>query len=63
MESSGLLHPVEIKKSINPPTQITLAFELLDKASVPRGTGAVICLRDALSAIGGNTYIIPVWTI
>ena len=37
MESDGQLHPIEIKKSINPPTQITGAFKLLDKASVPRG--------------------------
>ena len=63
MESDGQLHPIEIKKSINPPTQITGAFKLLDKASVPRGTGAIICLREALSAIDSNTYIVPVWMI
>lgn len=63
IESDGQLHPVEIKKSINPPTQITGAFKLLDKASVPRGTGAIICLRETLSAIDSNTYIIPVWMI
>lgn len=63
MESDGQLHPIEIKKSINPPTQITGAFKLLDKASVPRGTGAIICLRETLSAIDSNTYIVPVWII
>ena len=63
MESDGQLHPIEIKKSINPPTQITGAFKLLDKASVPRGTGAIICLREALSAIDSSTYIVPVWMI
>jgi len=63
MESDGQLHPIEIKKSINPPTQITGAFKLLDKASVPRGTGAIICLRETLSAIDSNTYIVPVWMI
>ena len=63
MESDGQLHPIEIKKSINPPTQITGAFKLLDKASVPRGTGAIICLRETLSAIDSSTYIIPVWMI
>ena len=52
-----------IKKSINPPTQITSAFKLLDKASVPRGTGAIICLRESLSAIDSSTYIVPVWMI
>ena len=63
MESDGQLHPIEIKKSINPPTQITRAFKLLDKASVPRGTGAIVCLREALSAMDSSTYIIPVWMI
>ena len=63
MESDGQLHPIEIKKSINPPTQITGAFKLLDNASVPRGTGAIICLRETLSAIDSSTYIVPVWMI
>ena len=63
MESDGQLHPIEIKKSINPPIQITRAFKLLDKASVPRGTGAIICLRETLSAIDSSTYIVPVWMI
>jgi uncharacterized protein len=63
MESDGLLHPIEIKKSINPPTQITSAFKLIDKASVPRGTSAIVCLRESLSAIDSSTYIVPVWMI
>ena len=63
MESDGQLHPIEIKKSINPPTQITGAFKPLYKASVPRGTGAIICLRETLSAIDSSTYIVPVWMI
>lgn len=63
MESDGQLHPIEIKKSINPPAQITGAFKLLYKASVPRGTCAIICLREALSAIDSSTYIVPVWMI
>lgn len=63
LESDGQLHPIEIKKSINPPTQIAGAFKLLDKASVPRGTGAILCLRETLSAIDSSTFIVPVWMI
>ncbi|MFR8728284.1 MAG: hypothetical protein ACLVGA_09870, partial [Dysosmobacter sp.] len=55
--------PHRNQKSINPPTQITGAFKLLDKASVPRGTGAILCLRETLSAIDSSTYIVPVWMI
>ncbi len=63
MESDGELHPMEIKKSVNPPMQVIGAFKLLDKASVPRGTGAIVCLRDALGAADGSTLIVPVWMI
>ncbi len=63
IESDGMLHPIEIKKSVNPPAQIAGTFKILGKASVPCGTGAVICLRDSLTAIDSNTYIIPVWII
>lgn len=63
MESDGLLHPFEIKRSVNPPTELTSAFEILDKGSVPRGNGAVICMRPELSAIDSQNFIVPVWLI
>lgn len=42
---------------------LTRYFKLLDRSSVPRGTGAILCLRDTLSAIDRNTFIVPVWMI
>lgn len=63
MEADGKLHPLEIKKSVNPPTQIASAFTILDKGSVPRGEGAILCLRDALSAVDRQTWIVPIWMI
>ena len=63
IESDGKLHPVEIKKSTNPGTELVSAFKVLDKGSVPRGTGAILCLRDSLSAIDRNTFIVPIWMI
>ena len=62
-ESDGELHPMEIKKSTNPGTELIGAFKILDKASVPRGCGAVICLREEFSAIDRQHYILPVWMI
>ena len=61
LESDGELHPIEIKRSVNPGTEIAGAFKVLDKATVPRGTGAIICMREELSAIDSNTLIVPVW--
>lgn len=63
LESDGMLHPIEIKRSVNPGTELAGSFKILDKATVPRGTGAIICLRDELSAIDSNNLIVPVWYI
>ena len=63
IESDGELHPLEIKKSTNPGTELASAFRLLDKGSVPRGTGAILCLREELSAISRDTLILPIWMI
>lgn len=63
LESDGMLHPIEIKKSSNPGRELIGAFNILDKASVPRGTGAIICLKNELSAIDRQNLIVPVWMI
>lgn len=63
MESDGQLHPLEIKRSVNPGSELVGAFSILDKGSVPRGTGAVLCMRPELSAINAENYIVPIWMI
>ena len=63
IEADGELHPLEIKKSTNPGTELAPAFKVLDKGSVPRGTGAILCLREEMSAIDRNTFILPIWMI
>lgn len=63
VEADGELHPLEIKKSTNPATELASAFKVLDKGSVPRGTGAILCLREEISAIDRNTFILPIWMI
>lgn len=63
LERDGALHPMEIKKTSNPGTELIKAFSLLDKASTPRSKGAVICMKPSLSAIDRENYIVPVWMI
>ena len=63
IESDGMLHPLEIKRSVNPSSELISAFNLLDKASVPRGNGAILCMRPKLSAINSENYIVPIWMI
>ena len=63
LEHDGVLNPIEIKKTSNPGTELTKVFSLLDKASVPRDKGAIICMKPSLGAIDRDNYIVPVWMI
>ena len=63
IESDGELHPLEIKKTANPGTELVSAFKILDKASVPRGTGAILCMHQELSAIDRKAFVVPIWMI
>ena len=63
LDHDGLLHPIEIKKTMNPSLSMTDAFDILKKADVKAGEGAIICLKSKLSALDSKTLIIPVWYI
>ena len=63
VESDGVLHPLEVKRSVNPGSELLNTFSLIDKASVPRGTGAILCMRPKLSAVDAENYIVPIWMI
>ena len=63
IEADGELHPLEIKKSTNPGTELASAFKVLDKGTVKRGAGAILCLKEDISAIDRSTFILPIWMI
>ena len=63
LESDGCLYPLEIKRSSSPDIRLTKVFSLLDKASLERKTGGIICLSDRLSAFDSRNLIIPVGLI
>jgi predicted AAA+ superfamily ATPase len=63
LEHDGVLDPIEIKRTANPGTELVKVFSLLDRSSVPRSKGAVICMKPKVSAINRDNYIVPVWTI
>ena len=58
-----VLHPLEIKRSVNPGSELIHTFGVLNKGSVSRGTGAILCMRPTLSAINRDNYVIPIWMI
>lgn len=63
MEQDGKLYPMEIKKTAMPQKQLTRVFGVIDKASLERGTGAILCTSDRLSAFDSENLIVPVWAI
>lgn len=63
LEHDGVLNPIEIKKTSNPGTELVKVFELLDKSSIPRSKGAVICMKPGIGVIDRDNYIVPVWLI
>ena len=63
LESDGELHPLEIKKSASPGTELASAFKVLDGGRVPRGMGAILCMKEELSAVDNQTLIVPIWMI
>ncbi|MCD8200567.1 MAG: ATP-binding protein [Clostridia bacterium] len=63
LEDGGMLHPIEIKKNTVPAPSMISNFSVLRKSSVPTGLGAVVCMSDSLSALDGDTLVIPVWAI
>lgn len=62
IETDGKLQPIEIKKSANPGRELLSAFNILDSTG-KRGKGAVVCLRETLTAYDSDNFIVPVWQI
>lgn len=63
LEDSGKLYPIEIKKTATPQSQLTRVFSVIDKATLERGTGAVLCTTDRISAFDSQNLIVPIWGI
>ncbi len=63
LERDGQLFPIEIKKTARPASQLTGVFKLLDKATLIRSTGGVLCMTDTLSAFSKDELIVPVGLI
>lgn len=61
VERDGHLHPIEIKKTGTPKSAMTASFRFLDKAPLPRGTGAIVCMAESLGALSADTLVFPAW--
>lgn len=59
VELNGFVHPLEIKKSAVPNRKEVKKYELLDKASIPRGYGGIVCMCDHPVPIDEKNLFIP----
>ena len=60
IEKDGRLHPLEIKKTALPDKRLTNVFEVIDKSPLQRGTGAILCMAERLSAFDKDDLIVPI---
>lgn len=59
IEENNLIHPLEIKKSANPDRREIKKYEILDKISVSRGNGGIICMTAEVIPIDEKNCFIP----
>ena len=59
LEASDKIHPLEIKLSASPDRREVKKYELLDKNSIPRGNGGIICMSPSVIPIDENNFFIP----
>lgn len=63
LEGNGKYYPIEIKKTASPDIRLTRVFQVLDKFPLQRGTGAVLCTAEKLSAFNKDNLIVPIGMI
>jgi len=60
MEGDGKLYPIEIKKTTTPERRLINQFNVIDKSPLKRGTGAVLCMAETLTAFDSENLIVPI---
>lgn len=63
IDYDNLLHPIEIKKSNVPSSEMINSFKCIDKSSRKRGAGCLICMKDKITVIDRENTMVPVWII
>jgi len=59
IEEDGMIHPLEIKKSANPEKKEVKKFSVIEKTSLAKGSGGIICMFPRPFPIDANNSLIP----
>lgn len=63
LERDGTLYPLEVKKTASPDKRLTKVFSVIGNTNLKRGTSAILCMADRLSAFDRDNLIVPIWGI
>jgi predicted AAA+ superfamily ATPase len=63
LESDGQLHPLDIRWTDAPDSELTRGLSVLEPGAMPKGCGAVICMCPTLSTLTDGTLAVPIWMI
>ncbi len=59
VEENNVIHPLEIKKSANPDRREVKKYSIIDKASLIRGNGGIVCMCEEPMPIDSENCFIP----
>ena len=59
VEENNVIHPLEIKKSASPDRREVKKYSVIDKASLNRGNGGIICMCEEPIPIDTDNCFIP----
>ena len=59
VEENNTIHPLEIKKSSNPDKREVKKYSVIDKASLIRGNGGIVCMCEQPLPIDAENCFIP----
>ena len=59
IEENDTIHPIEIKKSASPDKRETKKYSVIDKTSLQRGCGGIVCMCEEVMPIDSQNCFIP----
>lgn len=59
IEENDTIHPLEIKKSASPDKRETKKYSVIDKTSLQRGCGGIVCMCEEVIPIDSQNCFIP----
>ena len=59
IEENGSIHPLEIKMSANPDKKKTRKFDVIEKTTLTRGKGGIVCMVQRPFPVSTDDLLIP----